>query len=103
MPDMAPPDVSPHDWLRPKLAALMDEAQAAGIARDVSVAVITDLVNGPLFSQGPPETDEDWNKDLGEPDEFVNKNEPMSAEPSIGEPVSNPMDGVGRYRGRRGY
>jgi len=97
------PDISPHDWLRPKLAALMAEAQAAGIARDVSVAVITDLVNGPAFSVGPPETDEEWNKDLGEPDEYVNKNEPMSAEPSIGASVNNPMDGIGRGFGRRGY
>jgi hypothetical protein len=92
------PDISPHDWLRPKLAALMAEAEAAGIARDVSVAVITDLVNGPRFSVGPTETDEDWNKDIGEPDEFVNKNEPMSAEPSIGASVTNPMDGIGRQR-----
>jgi hypothetical protein len=92
------PDIGPHDWLRPKLAALMADAEAAGIARDVAVAVITDLVNGPRFSVGPAETDEDWNKDIGEPDEFVNKNEPMSAEPSIGASVTNPMDGIGRHR-----
>jgi hypothetical protein len=91
-------EVSPHDWLRPKLAALMKEAEGAGIARDVSVAVITDLVNGPLFSAGPPETDEDWNKDIGEPDEFVNQNEPLTAEPGIADPVRNPMAGVGRHR-----
>jgi hypothetical protein len=92
-------DVSPHDWLRPKLAALMKEAEAAGIAPDVSVAVITDLVNGALFTATPPEADENWNKDIGEPDEFVNQNEPLTAEPGVADPVPNPMAGVGR-RGR---
>jgi hypothetical protein len=97
--DKAMTDVSPHEWLRPKLVALVQEAETAGIARDVSVAVITDVVNGPGFSYGPPETDEAWNQDPGEPDGAVNPNEPMSTEPSIGASVGNPMGRVGR-RGR---
>jgi hypothetical protein len=64
--------MSPHDWLRPRLGALVAAAQAAGIARDVSVAVITDLINGPDFSAGAPAADENWNQDIGEPDYITN-------------------------------
>ena len=92
------PDISPHDWLRPKLAALVQNAEAAGIARDVSVAVITDLINGPLSGAPPLQTNEDWNKDIGEPDAFVNVNAPLSAEPTLGDPVVNPMNNIGRHR-----
>ena len=69
------PTPSPHDWFRPKLAALVAEAEQAGIARDVSVAVINDLINAPPFNTAPPETDEDWNRDAGEPDYMVNQNQ----------------------------
>ena len=92
------PNISPHDWLRPKLAALVQEAEAAGIARDVSVAVITDLINGALSGAPPLQTNEGWNKDIGEPDEFVNVNAPLSAEPTLGDPVTNPMNNIGRHR-----
>jgi len=95
MPDVAPPDVSPHDWFRPRLAALMAKAAEAGIARDVSIAVITDLVNSAPVSVGPTEGDDDWNKDIGEPEEFVNVNNPLSSQPSLGEAVPNPMDRMG--------
>jgi hypothetical protein len=60
----------PFDWLRPRLSALVEAAEQAGIARDISVAVITDLINGPQFSPAPPEGvvgDENWNQDIGEP------------------------------------
>jgi hypothetical protein len=66
------PMMSPHDWLRPRLGALVAAAQAAGIGRDVSVAVITDLINGPEFSAGAPAADENWNQDIGEPDYLAN-------------------------------
>jgi hypothetical protein len=66
------PPISPHDWLRPRLSKLVAEAKAAGIDRDVSVAVITDLINGPDFITAPPSADEDWNQDIGEPDYLVN-------------------------------
>ncbi len=91
-------DISPHDWLRPKLAALVKDAEAAGIARDVSVAVITDLMNGPLADTAPLQTHEGWNKDIGEPDEFVNVNAPLSAEPTLGDPVPNPLNNIGRHQ-----
>jgi hypothetical protein len=70
--------VSPHDWLRPRLGALVAEAAAAGIARDVSVAVITDLINGPDFGAAPAAADDDWNRDIGEPDYLVNVTLPPS-------------------------
>ncbi|HTZ70233.1 MAG TPA: hypothetical protein VMB71_06235 [Acetobacteraceae bacterium] len=58
---------SPHDWFLPRLRALVEQAAQAGIAPDVSVAVITNLINGPAFDAAPLETDENWNRDLGEP------------------------------------
>jgi hypothetical protein len=76
------PQASPHDWLRPKLSALVAEAEAAGIDRGVSVAVITDLINGPPFSASALETSEEWNQDIGEPDYMVNANVPISDEPT---------------------
>jgi hypothetical protein len=39
-----------HDFLLPRLTALVAEAQAAGIAHDVAVAVLTDLITGPGFN-----------------------------------------------------
>jgi|GEM_PF-1288506 len=89
------PDAAPHDWFRPRLTALMAQAEAAGITREISVAVITDLVNSAPLSVGAPEGDEDWNKDIGEPEEFVNVNNPLSSQPSLGDAVPNPLDRVG--------
>jgi hypothetical protein len=66
------PQLAAHDWFGPKLGALVAEAEAAGFARDVAVAVITDLINGPQFNTAPLETDETWNQDIGEPDYMVN-------------------------------
>ncbi len=64
---------SPHQWFRTRLVALMAEAQAAGMAHDVSVAVITDLVNGPLSADAPLPTGENANQDIGEPDYMANQ------------------------------
>lgn len=94
---------SPHEWLQPRLAALMDEAQQAGIARDVSVAVITDLVNGKLASPTPTPAekglaDEGWNQDIGEPLTAVNGPPDTAPDQSSGESVPNPLGHVG-YRG----
>jgi hypothetical protein len=33
-----------HDWLTPRLEALLREAEAAGFARDVALAVLLDLI-----------------------------------------------------------
>jgi hypothetical protein len=75
------PQTTPHEWFKPKLTALIAEAEAAGITRDVSVGVITDLVNGPLFSTAPLQNEENWNQDIGEPDYHANINAPQAAEP----------------------
>lgn len=61
-----------HAWMRPRLAALFAEARAAGIAHDVAVAVVTDVVNGAGFAPAVPPPDEQWNRDIGEPDGAVN-------------------------------
>ena len=39
-----------HEWLLPKLLALIAEAEQTGIARQVAVAVIADLIDGPDFN-----------------------------------------------------
>jgi hypothetical protein len=39
-----------HAWLRPKLAALVAEAENAGFAREVAVAVLIDIVTGTEFN-----------------------------------------------------
>ncbi len=44
-----------HAWLHPRLVQLLDEAQRAGIQRDVAVAVITDLITDTEFNEAPPE------------------------------------------------
>jgi hypothetical protein len=45
-----------HDWLKPRMEALLRDAQAAGFERDVVVAVLIDLVTSPPFD--PPERSE---------------------------------------------
>lgn len=40
-----------HDWVKPRLDALVDEAIASGMARDVIVAVLTDIVEGPGYNR----------------------------------------------------
>ena len=62
---------SPHEWFRPRLISLISEAESAGMARDVSVAVITDLVNGPLSADVPLPTGDNPNQDIGEPDSMA--------------------------------
>jgi hypothetical protein len=44
-----------HDFLLPRLTALVDEAVASGIARDVAVAVLIDLVTSPGFDTAAPD------------------------------------------------
>ena len=69
-----------HAWFAPKLAALVAEAEKNGIARDVSVAVITDVINSPTFNTAAPETDEGWNQDPGEPNGAVNPTGSMTSD-----------------------
>ncbi len=42
-----------HDWALPRLTALIADAEQAGFAPDATVAVLTDLVCGPVFNHAP--------------------------------------------------
>ncbi|HEY4043830.1 MAG TPA: hypothetical protein VGM32_18555 [Rhodopila sp.] len=44
-----------RDFLLPRLTALVDEAVASGIAGDVAVAVLIDLVTSPRFDTAAPD------------------------------------------------
>ena len=39
-----------HDWLRPRLQRLVADAEAAGIEREIAVAVLTDIITGEGFN-----------------------------------------------------
>jgi hypothetical protein len=39
-----------HDWVLPRLNALLAEAVANGLEREVVVAVITDIIEGPGYN-----------------------------------------------------
>lgn len=57
-----------HDFILPRLIALLDEAVAAGIARDVAVAVLIDIATSPPFDTASVDTTADsmprelWNR-----------------------------------------
>ena len=40
-----------HDWVKPRLDALVAEAISNGMDRDVIVAVLTDIVEGPGYNR----------------------------------------------------
>lgn len=48
-------DTPARSFLRPRLAALVDAAVAEGIAREVAVAVLIDLVTAPPFNVVAPD------------------------------------------------
>ena len=48
-----------HDFLLPRLTALVDEAVAHGITRDVAIAVLIDLVTSPGFDTAAPDPHDD--------------------------------------------
>ncbi len=48
-------DTPGHDFLLPRLTALINEAVAQGIGRDVAVAVLTDLITAPEFNNAAPD------------------------------------------------
>ena len=39
-----------HDWLRPRLAALVSGAERAGFDRQTVIAVLTDLITSPPYN-----------------------------------------------------
>jgi hypothetical protein len=58
-----------RDFLLPRLTALVQEAETSGIARDVAVAVLIDLVTSPSFDTAEPDPGADsdphtlWTRD----------------------------------------
>jgi hypothetical protein len=52
-------DAPVHDFLLPRLTELVDQAVASGIARDVAVAVLIDLVTSPRFDTAAPSPTDD--------------------------------------------
>lgn len=48
-------DLPARDFLLPRLTALLEAAVAAGIDRDVAVAVLIDLVTSPRFDTAAPD------------------------------------------------
>jgi hypothetical protein len=47
-------DTPIHDWLRPRLADLVQQAERAGFLREAVVAVIMDLMTAPPSDDAPP-------------------------------------------------
>ena len=47
-------DTPLHDWLRPRLTELVQQAKGAGFDRDVVIAVLTDLITSPPFNESGP-------------------------------------------------
>lgn len=47
-------DTPVHDWLRPRLADLVQQAERAGFLREAVVAVIMDLMTAPPYDDSPP-------------------------------------------------
>ncbi len=56
-----------HAWLQPRLTALLAEAEKAGIARDVAVAVLMDLLSAPPFDTAAPSPVPYTDLDPGQP------------------------------------
>jgi hypothetical protein len=48
-----------HEFLLPRLTALVDEAVARGVTRDVAVAVMIDLITSPRFNTAAPSPTDD--------------------------------------------
>lgn len=48
-------DSPSRDFLLPRLTALIDDAVRAGIAREVAVAVLIDLITSPRFNAATPD------------------------------------------------
>jgi len=47
-----------HDWLRPRLADLVRQAERAGFDRQTVIAIITDMITAPPFNDAPPPQDQ---------------------------------------------
>jgi len=47
-------DTPVHNWLRPRLADLVRQAERAGFDRQTAIAVLTDLITSPPFNAPSP-------------------------------------------------
>ena len=47
-------DTPLHDWLRPRLADLVQQAQRAGFLREAVIAVIMDLITARPYDDAVP-------------------------------------------------
>ena len=47
-----------HAWMLPRLKSLLAEAQTAGIAREVAVAVLIDLIEDQEFDRAAPDPEQ---------------------------------------------
>lgn len=54
-----PSETPVHDFLLPRITALVNEAMALGIQRDVAVVVLIDIVTAPRFNTAAPGADAD--------------------------------------------
>ncbi len=52
-------DTPIHDFVLPRVSALVDEAVAQGFARDVVVAVVIDIITAPRFDTAAPKPTDD--------------------------------------------
>jgi hypothetical protein len=57
--DLMPSDTPVHDFLLPRIVALVKEAEEHGIQREVAVAVLIDIVTAPRFDTAAPPADSD--------------------------------------------
>jgi hypothetical protein len=48
-------DAPAHDFLLPRVTALLNEAVATGIERQVAVAVLIDIITSPRFDTAAPD------------------------------------------------
>lgn len=77
-----------HDFIHPRVAALIAEARANGITKEIAVAVLIDIVTAPEFDTAAPDPRDDSapHADYDRPPGFpvlVNGTVPVNA-PSIG-------------------
>ena len=89
-----------RDYLLPRLNEMLADAQSDGIARDVAVAVLIDLVTGPGFNDTPLDPAEDTAPMRPGPDALTLQEEEAerSDEMPVGLGVADPSERGKGYR-----
>ncbi len=72
-----------HDFLLPRLTALLADAEQGGIARDVAVAVLIDIVTGNGFNLAVPDPKDDTEPGR-QPDYGYQDDKQAAAEMAVG-------------------